>query len=145
MIKRKMVQNIGVFLGIVFLLTSCVNTFDQGYYEKLTELKAFHVKFIDDFTDKEGRVFTEAELAKYEQQGDLKFRETLEYASPIGDELRLNSLQIVWDDFIRHVGELRADQALTPPVMAEERKGVVGDNYDEAIRGELSRNGAPNL
>lgn len=130
-------------LALVVCLAGCVATFNQGHYENLTRLKAYHLKLIDDFTVKEEHSFSKSKLSDYQEQGDLKFREAMEYTEPIGDELRINGLRILWELFERHVSELHTDEELLPSVMAEQMKEAIQANYDEAIKGELSRNGAP--
>ena len=124
-------------------MTSCVATYNQGHYENLTKLKAYHSKFLDDFTVSPQNKFSTARLNEYREEGDLKFREAEEYAEPIGDENRLKGLAIVRDLYSTHVGDVSSDGALMSPTFAEQRKEVTEANYSAAIKGELSRMGAP--
>lgn len=141
--KTISLRRIGLILALLFCLAGCVSTFNQGHYENLTQLKAYHAKLIDDFAMKEENSFSESKLNDYREKGDLKFREAMEYAKPIGDELRVKGLRILWELFNRHISELQADKELLSSEMAEQRKELIEDNYNEAIKGELSRHGAP--
>ena len=56
-----------------------VSHYDAGSYQNFTSLKAFHVKFIDDFTEVDNKKWDDKLLDQKCDEGDLRFREAQEY------------------------------------------------------------------
>ncbi len=132
-----------ILILIASTLTGCVSTYNQGHYENLTKLKAYHLKFLDDHTAAPKKKFSNTQLGVYQAEGDLKFREAEEYVAPLGDDLRVNGLKNVHTLYTRHIAEVAEDRALMPQSYAAQKKEVTEENYNTVINGELSRMGAP--
>jgi hypothetical protein len=124
-----------------------VSRYDETSYEHFTQLKAFHQKFIEDFTATEGSVWNENAYGLTRSQGDLLFRQAIEYAKGKKDATRVNAFNLLFTQFKDDCSQIErhaADgEAGLPPSVAAAASGMIERNYDYAIRGEFSRLGAP--
>ena len=82
-----MLKNSKLYIAVMLsllVLTGCAlftTHYDATRHENFTKLQAFHVKFINDFTDGGNNHWNAAELEKICDSGDLKYREALVYAN----------------------------------------------------------------
>jgi hypothetical protein len=120
-----------------------VSSYDATNFEKLTSLKAYHLKFIDDFTEGQGKSFDRSALDKAADVGELKFREAEEYAQGRHDQTRVNGIQNLHGRFTAHCNALKRSHSLFHEEFSKELRAEIGENYDEAIKGEKVRPGAP--
>ena len=109
-----------VLLMYALLLGSCalfVSAYDQHAFEQFTELKAFHFKLLDDFTEGSGKTWDASRLARTADTGELKFREATEYAQSRHDQTRLNAVGILHNRFDAHchIIERSHTSAMTSP------------------------------
>jgi hypothetical protein len=126
-----------------------VSPFDETSYEHLTSLKAFHLKFIDDFTAQEGKQWDNERFEERQDEGELKFREALNYEShkKKRDRNRETAIEILYEQFKADCDLLktRADTGdyFFGEAYAAELKEELQENYGQAIRGEVIRRGGP--
>jgi len=126
-----------------------VSHYDGGSYQNFTSLKAFHLKFIDDFTEAEGKKWDEQLLDQKCDEGDLRFREAQEYelGKRKRDDTREKALKNLHDQFTSDCSALKKKASeghfFLSPYFAQELKGQVGQNYNFAIKGEESRVATP--
>lgn len=135
--------------GLVFALSASlflggcaslfVSPYDAANYEKLTSLKAFHLKLLDDFTEGGGNVFDADKLKALADAGELKFREAEEYAAGRGDQSRVDGLKILHASFMSTCQTLMRDGKLYPAGPARTSRSIIAINYDKAIKGETVR------
>ncbi|MBJ8927802.1 MULTISPECIES: hypothetical protein [Citrobacter] len=127
------------------LLSGCalfVSHYDAGAYQNFTNLKAFHLKFLEDNTAKPGNTFDETKVKATCDTGDLKFREATEYAAGKHDDSRVRAIHYLDNVFESDCRRAMKDKKLFSVVYADEKTDVVKLNYDLAIRGESSRVGS---
>ena len=140
-------QNLVTGILIALLIQACglfISPYNATSLEYLTRLKAFHLKFIDDFTASEIRTFSESQVRERFDVGDFLFREALEYATRVTeDKLRVNAFQILYDEFKDDTGTLLEQKDLFSPAAAKVLKGIVESNYNSAIEGEQVRRNGP--
>jgi len=138
--------------GILFLVAavsliasaSCihfVSHYDSVSYEHMTSLKAFHLKFIDDFTEGDGKLWDHEGFLRKRDEGELRFREAVEYekGKDKRDKTREEAFSILYEEF-RDNCELLEDKGdLYSKAFADELKLELEANYCLAIRGEKIR------
>jgi hypothetical protein len=131
-------------LGLTVILGcgAFVSPYDARSYEYLTELKAYHLKFIDDFTEGPGKSWNEQAVSQACDAGDLKFKEAIEYekGKPSPDQTRLNAFMILNDEFHDNCKELMQKGRLFSPSYSAEKRAEIEQNYNLAIKGETIRN-----
>ncbi len=133
-------------LLMAMLLPGCalfVSHYDAGAYQQFTALKAFHMKFLEDFKAAESRTFSEVMANEACDTGDLKFREAREYASGKKDETRVRAVEYLSNVFIRNCRLLLREKKLFGATYSTEQTAELEKNYDLAIAGEVARVGAP--
>ena len=132
---------IGVFL---FGLSGCgifVSHYDAGAYQYFTSLKAYHLKFLDDYQAGPGKSFDPAKVGSTCDTGDLKFREARAYADGKSDKTRVNAVDILNNVFKKNCSLLLEQKRLFGVGYAKEQAADAAKNYDLAIHGEASRVG----
>jgi hypothetical protein len=135
---------LAAILASVLLFAGCihfVSHYDSVSYEHLTSLKAFHLKFVDDLTDGPNKVWNQSTFERKRDEGDLKFREALEYEKGKSkrDKNREDAFTILYEEFTDNCALLEDKQGFYSQAFAEELKGELETNYDLAIRGEEVR------
>ncbi len=137
---------LGIFfaLSFVFLISGCVtlSNYSATSYEHLTQLKAYHLKFIDDFTTETALPVDTIKVEQAESTGDLKFREAETYAEGMKDKSRIYNIQVLRSMFEDNVTWLKNGKTFGK-IYAGEQKRQCTLAYDQAIRGEKVRRGAP--
>lgn len=147
---------------LMLMLSGCawfVTHYDAGAYQNFTNLKAFHVKFIEDsvIDPKASEVSIRQKLNEIKvecNKGELKFREAREYALGKQDNTRVDAISYLYNDFANRCGKLSGaidennnvnSDGLKPfsKIVAKELIPVVEMNYDLAIKGEFVRIGGP--
>jgi hypothetical protein len=132
----------------VLLALACggvfVDHFNATSYQHFTDLKAFHLMFIEDFTAHEGKTWDEAAYAARRAEGELMFRQAIEYArGRRGDTLRMHAFNILYGRFTAHCEYLdegaKQGEPFFSEVLARKLTPVLTQNYDYAIRGEFAR------
>jgi hypothetical protein len=105
-------------------------------------LKAYHLKFIDDFTEGPNKSWNEQAVSQACDAGDLKFKEALEYekGKPSPDQTRLNAFTILNDEFHANCKELMEKGRLFRPGYIAEKRAEIEQDYNLAIKGETIRN-----
>ena len=122
-----------VLLFVAATLQGCalfVSHYDAGAYQQFTSLKAFHLKFLEDNKEADGRSFDEAKTKNTCDAGRLKFLEASEYAAGKKDETRVNDCKL-------------GKKKLFSADYVDQQAGQLKTNYDLAIQGETSRVGTP--
>lgn len=147
---NKVCNSITIFLFLT--ITGCAlftpHYYDVLSYEHLTALKAWHLKFIDDFTYTENQQWDYTKFKEKQDEGDLKFREALEYekGKKSKDKLREKAISILYKEFKSNCDFLEQKVEKGKPffnrVFAEELKKQIGEDYNFAIKGESYRVGS---
>ncbi len=137
------------FLSVLFTLVTSgcalfTSHYDAGAYQNFTNLKAFHLKFLEDQTAQEGATYSEERMTSACDVGELKFREADEYARGKGDSLRIDALDVLHNVFKDNCKLARKQKKLFNPVYINELTPTLTRNYDLAIAGELARVKNPN-
>lgn len=130
----------------LLLLNGCaffVSHYDAGAYQNFTNLKAFHIKFLEDNTVAPGNTFDEAKVKATCDTGDLKFREATEYAAGRDDDSRVRAIRYLYNVFENNCRMALTEKRLFSAYFSKEERELVKSNYDFAIRGENARVGAP--
>ena len=134
--------------AVVLLVLACGSVFVDHYsaasYQHFTDLKAFHLMFIEDFTAGEGKTWDEAAYTARRDEGELLFRQATEYARGRGgDTLRVHAFNILHGRFTAHCEYLESGakqgRPFFPEILARKLVPILTQNYDYAIRGEFAR------
>lgn len=145
---RRIYQTIILLSLYTLIVNGCalfISHYDAMSYKHLTALKAFHTKFIDDFTFAEDRQWNEEDFKRKCDAGELRFREALEYekAKKTRDPLREKAINILYEEFKANCDllEKRTNEGkfFFSKAFAEELKNNLEKNYGFAIEGEVSR------
>lgn len=117
--------------------------YDALRHQNFTQLKAFHVKFLEDWTDGSEKTWSAAAVSEACDKGDLKFREASEYAKSKDnkDGTGARAVSIIWSEFKDNC-KLAMSKKISKPA-SKELVGEISKNYQFAIDGELSRVGSP--
>jgi hypothetical protein len=140
--KTKRFSTLGIAIAFLFI-AGCsslfVSHYDAGTYEKITSLKAYHLKFLDDCS----AGWDEARVKQSCDSGDLKFREAREYALGRNDQSRVKAIKYLSDEFKEECDLALSSKKPFSKAYLEEQRPMVEKNYNYAIQGELSRVGNP--
>jgi len=121
---------------LLILLSGCSllkDTTSHLAYRQLTELKTFHLGFIDHFTEEERDT---TEMNEMFAEGRLMFDEAIEdEKTGANDNLRLNTFSILLEQFTRDYEYLKKKKKYTEPA-AGWLKEEVEENYTLALKGE---------
>jgi hypothetical protein len=131
---------------LLALVAGCglfLSPYDAITYQHLTGLKAFHLHFVDQFTERSGRTYDAAYVRQRCDDGALRFREaqTYEGERSAPDRNRLAALAILEEEFLEDCALLLSLTRLFDSPFAAELKEQIAENYRLAIRGELARSG----
>jgi len=138
------IMPIAAWLFMAFAMQGCTlfaSHYDAGAYQNFTSLKAYHVKFLEDYRQEEGKQFDETKLRASCDSGELRFREATEYAKGRGDELRIRAIGYAHNVFKNDCRQALDHKKLLGATYVDENLPQVKQNYDWAIAGELSRVG----
>lgn len=130
-------------ISLTLLLSGCIFTltnYSATSYEHLTQLKAYHLKFIDDFTTDIVQPIDDNMLAQKESSGDLKFREAISYADGMKDKSRSYNIEQLQGMFNDDVSDLKIKKKTLSKALSSEKKKLCSMAYDLAIKGEIVRN-----
>jgi hypothetical protein len=133
---------------ISFVITGCslfTSHYDATRHENFTKLKAFHVKFIEDYTEGSEKEWNKQAILEICDQGDLKFKEALVYAASkdTKDNTGANAVRYLRDQFKENCSSLLKRKVLFSKGFSSELLNELELQYDYAIAGELRRVGAP--
>ena len=144
----RILKIIPLSIGMWLFLYGC-GLFQSPYsvvsYENFTTLKALHLKFIDDFTYGPGKSYDQNKIDEMYNMGDFMFRAALEYEMQKDkDQNRIDAFNLLYTQFIAdHLFLIESNQFFSA-VFASELRSEVEQNYNLAIKGELSRRDASN-
>lgn len=147
--QKNRVKHLLYLSAMTFVLGGCslfTSHYDAFRLQNYTSLKAYHVKFIEDNTASEGRVWSEDAVLKKCDSGYLKFSEAYEYA------LSKDKKDMTGSNTVKYLNEQFADncEMLLKRKKLFSRAFVYGEDgmlveikqqYDYAISGEESRVG----
>jgi hypothetical protein len=122
--------------GVLF--TACGPHFDRTSADHFSELKTYHLSFIDRFTGTTGRTFDASELRSARDQGARKFDTAREYMESKGDKKRLKALTTLREQFDKDCRFLDSVEKLFSVSYATQHKTALAANYDHAIAAEYT-------
>ncbi|MEW5951074.1 MAG: hypothetical protein AB1637_04205 [Elusimicrobiota bacterium] len=129
---------------VLFNFFGCLGSisyYDSKSFENFVNLKAFHLKFIDDFTYSENKQWDESKLIQKCDTGDLKFREALEYENEKlkKDINREKAIKKLYEQFIDDCDTLKKRAKFFSVEVSSDLRKEISDNYTYAIKGETGR------
>jgi hypothetical protein len=124
-------------------LAACalIGGFNARSHEQVTALKAAHMKFIDTFTEGQGKSFNTTRLAEEADKIDLKFREAVEFSKSLDDKLRTSNIELLKEIFEEDLQNIRRNGRLLNAAQAKILSDPSADAYDRVVRGECARPG----
>jgi hypothetical protein len=135
-----------LILSILVLLSGCttISEFfappDTVSRQNITELRAAHLAFIDEFTGGGGKTWDDARLSARTSAVEDQFTEAKQYESnKRKDAARERAIANLHQQFKSHASFLERRKAFYRPNFARELKTQVESNYAEALRGEDAR------
>lgn len=135
----------GLLLAIAaFTIAGCslfVSHYDAAAYQYFTSLKAYHLKFLDDFTAGDGKTWNETAVKDECNTGELKFREAIAYAAGKNDQSRVHAFDYLHNVFKNECKLSLSSKKLFGTYFSQQEEQQVGQNYDWAIKGEIARVG----
>jgi hypothetical protein len=129
--------------GLLLLLAglgACQSGPDLAAVESFANLRQLHVTFIDTYTAAPGKQWDDKTLQTDISRGEAMFNNA---TAGVTDQRRAQALNILHRQFQKDYAFLeqraREGKPFFAAVMAQEKKQVVQENYDLAIKGELVR------
>lgn len=144
---KKRDKLLSLLIFIAFVTTACglvTSHYDAKRHENFTKLKAFHVKFIEDYTKGSGKEWEEETILKICDQGDLQFKEALVYAASKDDKgnTGANAVEYLHKQFKEDCSLSLQRKKLFGKAFSQELLQEINRQYGYAIAGELKRVGA---
>ncbi len=139
------VRNALLLILASFTVAGCslfVSHYDASAYQYFTSLKAYHLMFLDDFTVGDDKTWNETAVKSACNTGELKFREATAYAAGKNDQSRVHAFDYLHNVFKNECKLSLSSKKLFGKYFSQQEEQQVGQNYDWAIKGELSRVGA---
>jgi hypothetical protein len=135
-----------LLFSMALFLNGCalfVSHYDAGAYQNFTNLKAFHIKFLEDNTNGPGKKFNAEKTAVTCDAGELKFSEATEYANGKNDETRVKAISYLHNIFKANCSMALQGEKLFSENYSKYQISETKKNYDLAIDGENIRIGNP--
>ena len=126
-----------------FALCSCVSPYNAQSHKNLTDLKAYHLKFVDTFTAAADTSYSSEKVKDWREKGDLYFRQAETYSATLKDASRTQNFIWLHEDFTDDAAYVLKGKKLLSETFADQLKKQTTLHYDAAIRGEKVRDGAP--
>jgi hypothetical protein len=149
MISRKTaterVQKLWRVVTAVFLLSlaSCVSQYNAQSHKDLTNLKAYHIKFLDTFKAGSGTGFSSEKVQQWSQDGDLQFRQAEAFSASLKDASRTQNFIWLHEGFTEDANLVLHSRKPLSEAFASELKKERESQYDLAVKGEKVRPDAP--
>ena len=132
-----MIQSALLALCVALLFTGCPTTRDVMSRNDIATLKASHLAFIDEFTEGAGKTWDDQKLSARTAAVEKQFGDAERYESARKEDARRSTaISNLHSQFKRHAGMLARKKTFFRAKFAEELKGQVTQNYDQALRGE---------
>ena len=130
-----------IHAAIALSFIGCVSKFDETSHESFKDLKTFHLGFIDEFTEGEGKSWDAEAFSQQVQTGMEKFNTALAYemSKKKPDPTRTKAFNILMDQFKSDSEFIKNKDALLKKYFSGQLRTQVEENYDLALKGELSR------
>lgn len=141
--KKNIKLQFAIMISILVLSGCALFTthYDATRHENFTKLQAFHVKFINDFTDGSSKQWGLKEVNTICDSGDLKYREALVYAQSKDnkDGTGERAVRNLKEQFEADCEFSKSRSKSFGKGWALEHLEQIKINYGYAIAGELSR------
>lgn len=131
-----------LLIVVASLLSSCISSYDAQAQKDLTNLKAFHLKVIDENKPGSSSRYSASKVNQKQDEGELLFRQAIAYSEMLGDNLRTNNLNDLKANFHQSMDMLEKPTGPENVATAEQRD-LCEEGYNLAIEGEKARPGAP--
>ena len=136
-LSRNVIHPIVLALSAALLLAGCGTTKDVKSRDDIASLKTTHLAFIDEFTEGAGKAWDDQKLTTRTAAVETEFSNAEQYqATKKKDALRSKAISNLHSQFKRHVKMLESRKAFYRTTFAANLKDQVGQNYDQALRGE---------
>ncbi len=124
-------------LCVALLFSGCPTTSDVVSRNDIATLKTSHLAFIDDFTEGAGKTWDDQKLSARTAAVEKQFGDAERYESTKKKDARRSAaISNLHSQFKRHAGMLERKKGFFRAKFAEELKGQITQNYDQALRGE---------
>jgi hypothetical protein len=141
--KKKTIGLSVLFTSIIIALSlaGCVSKVDQTSYQNFKDLETFHLGFIDEFTQGEGKSWDAKTFEQRVKTGTEKFEAALAYETGKSkpDQTRIKAFNILYDQFKSDSEFIKSKAGLLSAFLSKQLVKQVGENYNLALKGELSR------
>jgi hypothetical protein len=135
--SRSLFPPVLLALCAALLLSGCPTTSDIMSRNDIATLKTTHLAFIDEFTEGAGKTWDDQKLSTRIAAVEKQFSDAEAYeATKKKDARRSAAISNLHSQFKRHTGMLQKRKAFFRAKFAEELRGQVSQNYDQALRGE---------
>ena len=119
------------------LFGGCATSKDAKSRGNIESLKASHLAYIDEFTERDGQTWDDERLTIQTADLEEKFAEVEKYeATKKKDARRSAAIANLRAQFKRNAAMLQRRKAFYRATFAAEMKGQITQNYDQALRGE---------
>jgi hypothetical protein len=125
-----------VLLVLGALCTACGPHFDEESANHFTELKTFHLGFIDRFIGTAGKTYDEATVRSGCDEGTVAFGNAKAYLDSKRDKKAMKALVTLRNQFDKDCRFLQNMEKLYSPSYAAGHKAALSANYDHAIAAE---------
>jgi hypothetical protein len=134
---RRLIQTALFALCVALLFSGCPTTSDVMSRNDIATLKTTHLAFIDEFTEGAGKTWDDQKLSARTAAVEKQFGDAERYESTKKKDARRSAaISNLHSQFKRHAGMLARKKTFFRAKFAEELKGQVTQNYDQALRGE---------
>ena len=124
-------------LCAALLFVGCASTKDARSRNNIANLKTVHLAFIDEYTEGAGKTWDDEKLAGRIVAVEKQFSDAEDYESTKKkDARRASAISNLHAQFKRNADMLQRRKTFFRAKFAAGLKDQVGQNYDQALRGE---------
>jgi hypothetical protein len=138
--NRHEIKVVSTFI-LILSLGGCalIGGYSAKSHEHVTAIKAAHIKFIDTFTEGDGKSWDLKRFADESDKIDLKFREALEFSKSLDDKFRTSNIQALKEIFEIDQSYIKSKKRMLTKVEADTQSEPSKQAYDRVIDGECAR------
>ncbi len=142
--RKLKVPAFSFFIAVLFCGCATIGGYNAISLEQLTSLKAYHLGLIDNNTQAGNakKQYDSQKVTAAKETGELKFNEAIEYAQAFKDKLRVDNIVLLKGVFEDDISLIQGKNRLITIPESQLMRAASALAYDEAIKGENSRNKA---